>query len=202
MQLEREGQRGVAEALPVPLPVMAQRRQQGSIRGTRVGAGAPRSRPPGAKRREGEVAPDVATVREPLPNPATPREVIDHSLSRRAAIEEWHRTGGLDSDACDADPYLIRAAKWHGEATDHSCPICRKVELVELIYVYGQELGAFSGRIHPRREIRELAMNHGILRVFVVEVCQGCHWNHVVTSYVVGDGIPRRPKRRPSDLEW
>lgn len=181
---------------------MVVRRQPGAIRGTRVGGGTPRNRPAGAKRNPDESSPEPTISRERVAEPATPREVVDHALSRKAAIDAWHRTGGLDSDACDAHPDLIRAAKWHGEATDRVCPICHEVDLVELTYVYGRELGAFSGRIHPRHEIRELALSSGVLRVFVVEVCQGCHWNHVITSYVVGDGIPRRPKRRPSDLDW
>ena len=176
---------------------VAQRRHGGSIRGTRVGAGSSAYRGP---RDSATATPTTRT--EPLPDPAEPREVIDHSLARKAAILDILRTGGFNSDACDADPYLLRAAKWHGESTGVDCPICHKVELVELTYVYSRELGAFSGRLHPRDEIPELASEHGILRVFVVEVCQGCHWNHVVKSYVVGDGIPRRPKRRPSDLDW
>lgn len=175
----------------------------GIIRGTRAGTGPSRSRSyGGAKKKTTTEAPDAPKVKEPLANPEVPREVIDHALSRRAAIFDIIRTGGFNSDACDADPYLLRAAKWHGEPRGEDCPVCDKVELVDLTYVYSKELGAFSGRLHPKREISELAKNHGVLRVFVVEVCQGCHWNHVVVSYVVGDGIPRRPKRRPSDLDW
>jgi len=176
---------------------VAQRRQGGSIRGTRVGSGPSSYRGP---RESG--APDRPAVSEPIAHPEVPREVIDHSLARKAAIFDVLRTGGFNSDACDADPYLLRAAKWHGEETGNDCPICGKVELVELTYVYSKELGAFSGRLHPRGEIAALAQDHGVLRVFVVEVCQGCHWNHMVKSYVVGDGIPRRPKRRPTDLDW
>ena len=185
--------------LPVPLATMVVRRQPGSIRGTRVGAGVPRTRPSGSP---GDTTPERPNVREPIADPARPREVVDHTFSRRAAIDEWHRTGGIGSDACDAHPDLVRAARWHGEATDRDCPICADERVVELTYVYGKELGAFSGRLHPRHEVRALAMEHGVLRVFVVEVCRACHWNHIVTSYVVGDGIPRRPKRRPNDLEW
>ena len=176
---------------------MAQRRQGGSIRGTRVGSGPSSYRGP---RESG--APDRPAVSEPIAHPEVPREVMDHSLALIAAIFDVLRTGGFNSDACDADPYLLRAAKWHGEETGNDCPICGKVELVELTYVYSKELGAFSGRLHPRGEIAALAQDHGVLRVFVVEVCQGCHWNHMVKSYVVGDGIPRRPKRRPTDLDW
>ena len=179
---------------------MATRRQGGSIRGTRVGAGVSRRAPGEARRVE---TPDRPLVSEPIANPETPREVVDHSLARKAAIFDVLRTGGFNSDACDADPYLLRAAKWHGEPTGVDCPICGKQELAELTYVFSKELGAFSGRLYAREDVPGMARQHGVLRVFVVEVCQGCRWNHVTTSYVVGDGIPRRPKRRPSDLmDW
>ncbi len=39
----------------------------------------------------------------------------------------------------------------------------------------------------------------GQIKVFVVEVCQGCSWNHVYSSYVLGDGKARRPLRKPAD---
>ena len=55
-------------------------------------------------------AAEPTTRTEPLPNPEEPREVIDHSLARKAAIFDILRTGGFNSDACDADPYLLRAA--------------------------------------------------------------------------------------------
>ena len=32
-------------------------------------------------------------------------------------------------EVCDASPYLSRAAKYHGEATDVACPVCRKERL-------------------------------------------------------------------------
>lgn len=182
---------------------MAQRRSGGSIRGTRVGTGPARAA--SGSRAGSRTKPDVeidAAPRQPIANPEKPREVIDHSLARKAAINDILRTGGFNSDACDADPYLLRAAKWHGEHTGRPCPICRQPdrEVVDLTYVYSKELGAFSGRIYAAEDVPGLARQHGILRVFVVEVCQACHWNHVVHAYVVGDGIPRRPRRRPSDL--
>jgi hypothetical protein len=27
-----------------------------------------------------------------------------------------------------------------------------------------------------------------------------CHWNHLVTSYMLGDGVPRKTPPRPRDL--
>ena len=45
-----------------------------------------------------------------------------------------------------------------------------------------------------------MAYEHGQFRVYVVEVCTGCGWNHLTLSYVLGDGVPRRPLRTPADL--
>ena len=52
---------------------------------------------------------------EPVMHPARPRSVVDHGLERRAALVRLFGGGGLSSDLCDADPYLLRAAKHHGE---------------------------------------------------------------------------------------
>ena len=113
----------------------------GIIRGSRVGAGPSRSRSYGGGTGKAKAeAPDKPVVREPIANPEVPREVIDHALSRKAAILDILRTGGFNSDACDADPYLLRAAKWHGEPRDEDCPVCQKVPLVDLTYVYSKEL--------------------------------------------------------------
>ena len=35
-----------------------------------------------------------------------------------------------------------------------------------------------------------MAREHGEFTVYVVEVCQGCAWNHLTLSYVLGDGAP------------
>ena len=54
------------------------------------------------------------------------RSVVDYSLQRRAVLADVYagRTGLFE--VCDASPYLSRAAKYHGEATDVACPVCRK----------------------------------------------------------------------------
>ena len=44
-----------------------------------------------------------------------------------------------------------------------------------------------------------MAREHGEFRVYVVEVCQRCGWNHLRPSYVLGDGVPRRAPPTPRD---
>jgi hypothetical protein len=130
------------------------------------------------------------------------RAVIDYSLARRATLTELVNRGvtSLD-DACDAHPYLLRAAKYHGEPTQRPCPICRRESLTHVTYVYGDELGQYSGRIKATVELEPMAREHGEFTVYVVEVCQGCSWNHLALSYVLGDGTPRKPARRRHTVE-
>ena len=128
--------------------------------------------------------------------------MIDYSLARRATLTELFAGGGaaLD-DACDAHPYLLRAAKFHGERTQRCCPVCRREPLTHVTYVYGDELGQFSGRIKATAELESMAREHGEFTVYVVEVCQACSWNHLAVSYVLGDGVPRKPPRRQRTVE-
>ena len=52
-------------------------------------------------------------------------------------------------------------------------------------------------------EWRELYLRwfqFGAFSVYVVEVCQRCHWNFLLTTYVLGDGVPRRALPTPRDL--
>jgi hypothetical protein len=139
-----------------------------------------------------------------------PRAVVDYGLARRAALTAL-RGGGPTTreDVCDAHPYLVRAARHHGRPTGRECPVCRRLPLTEVSYVYGDELGGFSGRVKTGPELAEMARQHAEFRVYVVEVCAGgratspgdlghggCGWNHLVQSYVLGDGVRREPSRR------
>lgn len=123
------------------------------------------------------------------------RSVTDYTLQRRATLAALGRGLTSSTEVCDADPYLLRAALHHGEATERDCPVCRKRRLVTLNYVYGDELGPFQGRIKAGRELERMAAEHGEFHVYEVEVCVECSWNHLTSSYVLGDGTPRRPLR-------
>jgi Family of unknown function (DUF5318) len=139
--------------------------------------------------------------REDVADPARPRSLVDHALTRRGVLERIRNGDAmLRDDHTDADPYLLRAARHHGEPTERPCPICRVEELVHVTYVFGDELGPFSGRVKSSAELPVMAYEHGHFRVYVVEVCTGCGWNHMTLTYVLGDGVPRRPLRKPQDL--
>lgn len=166
--------------------------RKSAIRGT-IARGEPSRRRPG--KRPADIAPA-----EPVAHPDRPRSVVDHGLQRRAALLRLFNGGALSSDLCDADPYLLKAARFHGEPADHGCPACRDAGLVTVTYVYGDELGPYSGRIRQTDELSAMAFRFGAFSVYVVEVCRRCHWNFLLTTYVLGDGVPRRPPPTPRDL--
>ena len=126
------------------------------------------------------------------------RAYIDYTLDTRATL-----TGLLRGvvDACDADPYLMRAAKYHGEKVDRKCPVCKKSELVELRYTFGDQLGQFSGRIKSPQELAAMESEFGEFSVYVVEVCRDCSWNHLCSTFILGDGITRKAPRKVRTLE-
>lgn len=132
-----------------------------------------------------------------------PRSVIDYALARRATLGDLFAGRISSLDVCDAHPYLIRAAKYHGEPTKKRCPVCRGADpLINVTYTYGDELGPSSGRVRATKELPGLASRYGELNVYVVEVCPPCGWNHLITSYVIGTGEPpakKQPRRRAAD---
>lgn len=98
------------------------------------------------------------------------------------------------AEVCDANPYLLRAAKYHGRSSSVKCPICRKEQLTLVSWVFGDSLGPASGSARNTEELVLLAARFDEFKVHVVEVCRTCSWNHLVKSYVLG--APRSPKAR------
>lgn len=117
---------------------------------------------------------------------------MDYTLRRRSLLAEVYsgRTGV--SEVCDANPYLLRAAKFHGKPSRVICPICRKEQVS---WVFGEHLGAVSGSARTAEELILLATRFSEFAVHVVEVCRTCSWNHLVKSYVLGAARPARPPR-------
>jgi hypothetical protein len=131
-------------------------------------------------------------VRTPV---ATQRAVVDYGLARRAALRDLRAGRASTLDVCDAHPYLLRAARYHGELTDRDCPVCAREPLVEVTYTYGDCFReATNGRVRQRADLPELAQEHPEFTVYVVEVCRSCSWNHLTVSYVLGMQNPRNPR--------
>ncbi|OYN84088.1 DUF5318 family protein [Parenemella sanctibonifatiensis] len=131
------------------------------------------------------------------------RNVIDYSLQRRRSLELLRapqRTFRTDH-ALDADPMLIRSALHHGIPAEIPCPVCDSEELAILHYVFGDQLGQYSGRIKSLEELEEMQSEFGEFKVCVVEVCPECGWNHMTQSYLLGDGRRRRAPRKQPTVE-
>ncbi len=125
------------------------------------------------------------------------RSVVDYSLQRRAVLADVHagRTGLFE--VCDASPYLSRAAKYHGEALETVCPVCRRERLTRVNYVYGEHLGPVAGQAKTEAELARMDAAQEEFAVYAVEVCRGCGWNHLDFSYVLGaEPTPGRQARR------
>ncbi len=118
------------------------------------------------------------------------RDVVDHALARRALLRSLYG-GGLFTttssyDVCDASVFLKRAAQAYGVQTDRTCPICRKERLWEVSWVYGDDIGAYSGSARNAAQLDALDRAYPDFAVHEVEVCQRCDWNHLVRSYRAG----------------
>jgi hypothetical protein len=164
------------------------------------GGGNPRgSRPQSAASKAPRVRSDLAAP-EVVADPYAPRRVVDYTLDRRAALAKLVLVATGASDHLDPHPHLLRAARNHGVPAGEPCPWCKsKDDLRTLNYVYGDELGPYSGRIKNQSELRAMASQHGQFRVYLVEVCRSCGWNHLLRSYVLGDGVPRAALRAAQD---
>jgi hypothetical protein len=127
----------------------------------------------------------------------TPRQVVDYALQRRALLAEVHAGRVGLAEVCDASPYLLRAARFHGEPSDQTCPVCRKERLTLVSWIFGDALKHAAGSARTPEELERLAAQHADFSVYVVEVCRTCSWNHLVLSYVMGTG--GRPENGPAD---
>ena len=116
----------------------------------------------------------------------TQRQVVDYSLQRRSLLRDVYAGRVGTYEVCDASPYLLSAARVHGEATDERCPICRRENLTRVNYIYGDELRQSAGQARSSAELPSLAMTLREFQVYVVEVCRGCTWNHLVEQFILG----------------
>jgi Family of unknown function (DUF5318) len=120
----------------------------------------------------------------------TQRSTVDYSLARRALLREVYANRVGVYEVCDASPYLKSAARFHGDPTEDRCPICRRENLTHVNYIYGDELKQSAGQARSASELPMLATALREFQVYVVEVCRGCGWNHLIEQYLLGrDGL-------------
>ncbi|MTD17433.1 hypothetical protein GIS00_26220 [Nakamurella sp. YIM 132087] len=121
---------------------------------------------------------------------------MDYALQRRALLAQVRAGRTAVSEVCDASPYLVRAAKFHGVPTDVSCPVCRKENLTHVYWVYGDEIKHMAGSARVPAELEGMAVTFGEFDVHQVEVCRTCSWNHLVASFVMGHRGQQVPRSR------
>jgi hypothetical protein len=127
---------------------------------------------------------------------AQARAVVDYALARRATLSVVASGRTSREDVCDAQTYLVRAARYHGEPAGEACPMCKR-DLVHVLYTYGDCFRSeANGRARATHELIGLADELPEFTVFRVEVCADCRWNHLVASYVLGNGAPAKRRAR------
>lgn len=125
-----------------------------------------------------------------------PRQIVDYALQRRALLADVYAGRVGVAEVCDASPYLLRAARFHGEPSDVTCPVCRKERLTEVSWVFGESLKHVSGSARTPDELARMELTQPDFSVYVVEVCRTCNWNHLVQSFVMGASGPQAPDPR------
>lgn len=128
--------------------------------------------------------------------------MVDYALQRRALLADVYSGRVGTTEVCDASPYLLRAAKFHGQASEQPCPVCRKEKMTLVSWIFGERLKHASGSARTPAELARMADLHDEFSVYVVEVCRTCSWNHLVQSYVLGGhDLPASSERRRSAAE-
>jgi hypothetical protein len=83
---------------------------------------------------------------------------------------------------------LRRNAVECGTPTTETCPICEEHEVAHVTYVFGSRLPSHGRCISTSRELVRLDERRADLSAYVVEVCAGCGWNHLVRITSMGRG--------------
>ena len=124
--------------------------------------------------------------------------MVDHALTRRAALADLAAGRISRPDACDASPYLQRAAHTLGAPTDRPCPVCRREPLWEVLWVYGAALGDADGSARTTGQVAAFAGQRPDFAVYQIEVCLSCAWNHLIRTWRAGTPgtAPARRSRR------
>ena len=113
---------------------------------------------------------------------------IDYRLARQSLISEYRKGRLARHEVCDAHSELRRNATSCGSPTTRRCPICTEHDVVLVTYVFGPRLPANGRCITKRAELTAIGKRPGQFAGYVVEVCPGCWWNHLVRSFLLGRG--------------
>lgn len=117
----------------------------------------------------------------------TMRSVVDYALAKNALLRAWRAGRVSRREICDAHPDLLRAASYSGDAAESCCPVCSGGELRLVSYAFSEGFSKReNGRVWPRDDLGPLA-KFPDARLYTVEVCTGCSWNHLRSQISVGE---------------
>jgi len=115
-----------------------------------------------------------------LPRPGR----IEYRLIRESIVKEYRRGRLGRLDVCDAQPELLRVAKNLGRETETECPICEHEQLVHVTFAFGPGLPPGGLALSDLREVaRRTGKRSTDVACYVVEVCTGCAWNHLLSVF-------------------
>jgi hypothetical protein len=111
---------------------------------------------------------------------------IDYRLAREATLTAWREGDLSTSQVCDAQRELRRNAEFCGVDLATPCPVCEGEALVEVTYVFGPRLPKHGRCVTSEKEMARIAARKSTSQGYVVEVCTGCGWNHLIRSRSFG----------------
>ncbi|MHB8430808.1 MAG: DUF5318 family protein [Acidimicrobiales bacterium] len=115
---------------------------------------------------------------------------VEYRLARNAVVRDFHKGRLSRLDVCDAHPELLRAARNLGRSTGEPCPICERVGLVYVTFVFGTRLPSGGRCVSTQAELDRYWKRKDPVACFVIEVCNECSWNHLNRMYPAGAGVP------------
>lgn len=123
--------------------------------------------------------------------------IVEYRLQRNALIRRVHEGSKMVEELCDAHPNLVRAAKGVGRLMGEVCPVCREVELRQVVYVFGDKLSASGVCPVSKADLRRLETRELPVTCYAVEVCIGCRFNHLLRKWHAGGRSAGRSKVAP-----
>ena len=111
---------------------------------------------------------------------------IEYRLMRESIVKEYRRGRLGRLDVCDAQPELMRVATNLGRETETECPICEDEQLVHVTFAFGPGLPASGLPLGSMRDLTKPARRNAEVACYVVEVCRGCSWNHLLSVFAMG----------------
>lgn len=120
-----------------------------------------------------------------------PAGAVDYRMARHALLSEFRKGRIARHEVCDAHPELRRAAANIARKTSELCPICEDEAVVLVTYAFGPHLTKSGYAVENKADLDKVRRLTTECTCYVVEVCPGCGWNHLVQTF------PVQGRRRP-----